>query len=209
MMTSTSGISTVSAPSSTWSTMTTRYTYISTTVTLNCTSRFMSSHFSFPLLLQGQNRWCQHSLPLFRHVEDDVCLAHRGHGSPLDQLPAPRRCQVLVCIHSKKLYPFLIYRLSIMTDFGPGARWPRPLVPRSRARGRSIGPMWASCLLQLHRKSFFNIGIAFRPSTRGASSGWPWGSSHRCSRTVRPSSVTRCASSRRISSGRTPFHTTR
>ena len=49
-----------------------------------------------PFLLPGQNPRREHGLPLLWHVEDDVRLAHGGHGPPLHQLPAPGRCKVLV-----------------------------------------------------------------------------------------------------------------
>lgn len=35
-------------------------------------------------------RWSEHGLPVLRNVEDNVCLAHRRHGSVLDKLLAFR-----------------------------------------------------------------------------------------------------------------------
>lgn len=42
------------------------------------------------------HRGGQHSLPLLWHVEDNFCLAHRGHGSLQHQLPAFWGAQILV-----------------------------------------------------------------------------------------------------------------
>lgn len=59
---------------------------------------------------------CQHSLPLFWHVEDHIRLAHWGHGSLQHQLPALWTVQVLVspffffkafCAHSPTTCHFI------------------------------------------------------------------------------------------------------
>lgn len=44
----------------------------------------------------GHDKRSKHSVSLFWHVEEHVCLAHRGHGSLQHQLPSLRRTQVLV-----------------------------------------------------------------------------------------------------------------
>ena len=51
--------------------------------------------------LGGKGEWdhhrgCEHPVPVLRHVEDILCLAHRRHGLVQHQLPALRRAQVLV-----------------------------------------------------------------------------------------------------------------
>ena len=38
----------------------------------------------------------EHPIPVLRHVEDILCLAHRRHGPVQHQLPALRRTQILV-----------------------------------------------------------------------------------------------------------------
>lgn len=43
-----------------------------------------------------QDQRSQHTLPLFWHVEECLCMAHRGHGSVQHQLPALWRAKILV-----------------------------------------------------------------------------------------------------------------
>ena len=46
--------------------------------------------------LRGQDRGRQHGLPVLRHVEDNVRLAHGGHGPVQHQLPSLWRTQDVV-----------------------------------------------------------------------------------------------------------------
>lgn len=46
--------------------------------------------------LRNLHRGREHGIPLLRHVEDHLRLAHRRHGPLLHQLPALRRPENLV-----------------------------------------------------------------------------------------------------------------
>jgi hypothetical protein len=55
--------------------------------------------------LQNCHRGGQHCLPLLWHVENNLCLAHRGHGPLQYQLLTLRRAKELVCHCSKERRP--------------------------------------------------------------------------------------------------------